>query len=213
MEKKTSSYPEFLKFFIRFSDSIFADMKRKVTLHEQQFGHLDVQLAELDLRFQILETASFNGTLLWKIRDYTRRKQEAISGKTLSLYSQPFYTHRHGYRMCARVYLNGDGMGKGTHLSLFFVVMRGDYDNLLEWPFKHKVTMTLLDQETGQRHLSDTFRPDPNSSSFRKPTSDMNIASGCPLFVAHSVLETTTYLQDDTLFIKMEIDITQIRHP
>ena len=91
--------------------------------------------------------------------------------------------------------------------------MKGDYDNLLEWPFKCKVTMTLLDQETGQRNLSDTFRPDPNSSSFRKPTSDMNIASGCPLFVAHSVLETPTYLQEDTVFIKMEVDITQIRHP
>ena len=39
----------------------------------------------------------------------------------MSLYSQPFYTGRYGYKMCGRVYLNGDGMGKGTHLSLFFL--------------------------------------------------------------------------------------------
>lgn len=37
------------------------------------------------------------------------------------------------------MYLNGDGTGKGTHLSLFFVVMKGDYDALLPWPFRHKV--------------------------------------------------------------------------
>lgn len=99
----------------------------------------EIRLADMDLRFQVLETASYNGTLIWKIRDYKRRKQEAVAAKTLSLYSQPFYTGYFGYKMCARVYLNGDGMGKGTHLSLFFVVMRGEYDALLPWPFKQKV--------------------------------------------------------------------------
>jgi hypothetical protein len=38
-----------------------------------------------------------------------------------------------------RLYLNGDGVGKGTHISLFFVIMKGEYDLLLSWPFKHKV--------------------------------------------------------------------------
>ena len=87
----------------------------------------------------------------------------------MSLYSQPFYTNRFGYKMCGRVYLNGDGMGKGTHLSLFFVLMRGEYDALLEWPFRQKVTLSLLDQSPARRDLSDTFRPDPTSSSFRRP--------------------------------------------
>lgn len=100
----------------------------------------------MDLRFQVLETASYSGTLIWKIRDYQRRKQEALAAKTLSLYSQPFYTGYFGYKMCARVYLNGDGMGKGSHLSLFFVVMRGEYDALLPWPFKQKVSTTASQQ-------------------------------------------------------------------
>lgn len=45
--------------------------------------------------------------------------------------------------MCLRIYLNGDGTGRGTHLSLFFVVMRGHSDALLKWPFNQKVTLTL----------------------------------------------------------------------
>ena len=57
----------------------------------------------------------------------------------MSLYSQPFYTDRYGYKMCGHVYLNVDSIGKGTHLSLFFVLMRGEYDALLEWPFNQKV--------------------------------------------------------------------------
>ena len=73
--------------------------------------------------------------------------QDAVQGRTVSLYSQPFYTSRFGYKMCARVYLNGDGIGRGTHMSLYFVVMRGEYDALLAWPFQHKVRY-LLDIET-----------------------------------------------------------------
>ncbi|XP_060562563.1 TNF receptor-associated factor 3-like [Ruditapes philippinarum] len=187
------------------------ELKRRIDKHDSQFAQLDVQMAELDLRFQILETASYDGTLMWKLRDYARRKQDAVQGRTLSLYSQPFYTHRYGYKMCARVYLNGDGMGKGSHMSLFFVVMRGEYDNLLPWPFQQKVTMTLLDQETGQCNLSDSFRPDPTSS--RKPTTDMNIASGCPLFVSHTVLETAKYVRDDTIVIMFQVDMLNVYHP
>nr|QOS44541.1 tumor necrosis factor receptor TARF3 [Mimachlamys nobilis] len=181
--------------------------------HERQIGLMDIRLSEIDLRLQIHETASFNGVLMWKIRDYARRKQEARNGRTLSLYSQPFYTSQFGYKMCARVYLNGDGMGKGTHMSLFFVVMRGDFDSLLPWPFQQKVTLSLLDQDTGNNKLSDSFQPDPNSNSFRRPQTEMNIASGCPVFVAQSVLETKTYLQDDTIFIKVEVDTNGINPP
>lgn len=175
---------------------------------ERQLGSYDMQLAEQDLRFQVLEQTSYNGTLIWKINDYSRRKREAINGKSLSLYSQPFFTNRYGYKMCTRVYLNGDGMGKNTHLSLFFVVMKGEYDAMLQWPFEQKVTLMLLDQGTNRNHLSDTFRPDPSSSSFKQPTSDMNIASGCPLFAAHNVIENAnaTYVKDDTIFVKVKVD-------
>ena len=40
--------------------------------------------------------------------------------------------------MCIRAYLNGDGIGENTHLSLFFVIMKGEYDPLLVWPFDYK---------------------------------------------------------------------------
>ena len=67
--------------------------------------------------------------------------------------------------------------------------------------------MVLIDQRNQRRHLSDSFRPDPTSSSFQKPVSPMNVASGCPLFVAHRVLEgDDTYLRDDAMYIKIYVD-------
>ncbi|XP_035182463.1 TNF receptor-associated factor 3 isoform X2 [Anas acuta] len=188
-------------------------LETQLNRHDQMLSVHDIRLADMDLRFQVLETASYNGVLIWKIRDYKRRKQEAVMGKTLSLYSQPFYTGYFGYKMCARVYLNGDGMGKGTHLSLFFVIMRGEYDALLPWPFKQKVTLMLMDQGPSRRHLGDAFKPDPNSSSFKKPTGEMNIASGCPVFVAQTVLENGTYIKDDTIFIKVIVDTSDLPDP
>ncbi|XP_048734999.2 TNF receptor-associated factor 3-like isoform X2 [Ostrea edulis] len=186
-------------------------VQSKVQQHDRQLALIDTRYAEMDLKMQVMETANFNGVLMWKIRDYGRRKQDAKTGRTISLYSQPFYTGRFGYKLCARVYLNGDGVGKGTHMSLFFVVQRGEYDALLPWPFKQKVTLMLLDQEKGTRHIVDSFRPDVTSSSFKRPTMEMNIASGCPLFVSHSVLESPTYLRDDTIFIKIAVDIDDLK--
>lgn len=51
-----------------------------------------------------------------------------------------FYTAKYGYKLCLRLYLNGDGTGKKTHLSLFIVIMKGEYDALLPWPFRNKVS-------------------------------------------------------------------------
>ena len=107
-----------------------------------------------------------------------------------------------------RIYLNGDGMGKGKYISLFFVIMRSQYDALLTWPFKQKVTLMLLDQGPMGEHVVDAFRPDPNSSSFKRPVSEMNIASGCPLFVPLDHLESNRmYIKDDTAFVKIIVDM------
>ena len=174
---------------------------------------LEVKQAENELRFRLIETAGYSGHMVWKITSYRRRKNDAIDGRTLSLYSQPFYTSPYGYKMCARVYLNGDGMGKGSHMSLFFVVMRSEYDALLSWPFRQRVTLALLDQSGNQRHIKDSFRPDPTSTSFRKPTAEMNIASGSPIFAAHERVESEAFLKDDTIYISVHVDTSDIQDP
>ena len=52
---------------------------------------------------QNLELASYDGTLIWKIADYKRRKADAVRGRQMSIYSHPFYSSRFGYKMCCRV--------------------------------------------------------------------------------------------------------------
>ncbi|NXG53481.1 TRAF2 factor, partial [Psilopogon haemacephalus] len=167
----------------------------------------DASLSTLHKSLLFCEQASYDGVFLWKITDVGRKLQDSVTGRTVSLYSPAFYTAKYGYKVCLRVYLNGDGAGKGTHMSLFFVVMKGDYDALLPWPFRHKVTFMLLDQNN-REHIIDAFRPDLASASFQRPVNEMNVASGCPMFLPLSKLQSPkyAYVKEDTLFLKCIIE-------
>lgn len=170
-------------------------------------------LEDVHLRQELQEVKATKGVFIWKINDLGRRKQDANDGRVLSLYSPPFFTSFHGYRMCIRCYLNGDGSGKGTHISVFFVMMKSEHDDLLPWPFKQKVTISLLNQETpsdSSSHITQSFMPDAKSSSFQKPTKDMNIASGFPKFALRSVLSDKRYSSNDTIYFKVKVDLSDI---
>ena len=151
------------------------------------------------------ESGNYDGTILWKIKNFKVKLADAQSGKYTSIFSLPFYSGQYGYKMCLKLYFMGDGIGKNTHMSLFFVIMKGEFDSILKWPFTSKVTFKLINQ-TGNRDIIDTFQPDPMSSSFQKPKSDMNIVSGCPQFVTHSELNLGGFIVTDTVFIKCIVD-------
>jgi len=181
-----------------------ADERIKVL--ERQIAMKDAVISELDLRISSLEQTSYDGILLWKINNMKQRRQDAMTSRIPSIYSPSFYTSRTGYKVCARLYLNGDGIGKGTHVSLFFVIMRGQYDALLKWPFKQKVTLMFIDQNN-TNHIIDAFYPDATSSSFKRPVTEMNIASGCPKLMPLPNLDANSgYMKEDVSFIKIIIN-------
>ncbi|XP_009890649.1 PREDICTED: TNF receptor-associated factor 1 [Charadrius vociferus] len=187
--------------------NIIRGLELKVAELHRCLTQKDAGLSSLHKSLLFSEQASYDGVFLWKITDVGRKLQDSVTGRTVSLYSPAFYTAKYGYKVCLRVYLNGDGTGKGTHVSLFFVVMKGDYDALLPWPFRHKVTFMLLDQNN-REHIIDAFRPDLTSASFQRPVNDMNVASGCPMFLPLSKLQSPkyAYVKEDTLFLKCIIE-------
>ena len=83
------------------------------------------RIKQLDKRVGDLEKIA-NSQLIWRIEDYTRKLKEAKAGNGDTLFSPTFTTSKHGYRLCASVCLNGDGKGKGTHMSVFISVLRGE---------------------------------------------------------------------------------------
>ena len=182
-------------------------VERRIESIEHTLALRNVTLADLEEYVRQQEFSSYDGKLLWKITEFARKRNEAVSGQQVSFFSPCFYTSRYGYKMCARIYLNGDGVGRGTHISVFFVVLRGQYDAILRWPFRQKVTFMLFDQDNVQ-HVIKAFRPDPNSPSFQRPRRETNIASGCPMFCSLTELNNHAYVRDDTMFLKIIVDIT-----
>lgn len=174
----------------------------------------------LELRRDVEElSVSSDGTLIWKISDYARKLQEAKTRSNYEFFSPPFYTHKYGYRLQVSAFLNGNGSGENSHLSVYIRVLPGEYDNLLEWPFSYRVTFSLLDQSdpslSKPQHITETFHPDPNWKNFQKPGAsrgsldESTLGFGYPKFISHEDIKKRNYVRDNAIFIKASVEIPQ----
>jgi hypothetical protein len=114
--------------------------------------------------------------------------------------------------MCLRLYLNGDGDTRNEYLSLFLVVMRGDHDAILKWPFPYRVSFRLIDQSTPSDNQGDiihSFWPHTTSDCFKRPVYDMNHGYGFKEFLSIAQFEQnqSRFVKDDTMFIEAKIDL------
>ena len=128
--------------------------------------------------------------------------------------SRPFYTHPQGYKFCLSVYANGYGDARGTHVSLYAHLMRGEYDSSLRWPFKGTITVQLLDQSGNERDYY------PYTISFRSAdqvtNGEVSAGKGKTDFVPHSGLSGSgflwlfpwEYLKNDSLHFQ----VTAVTH-
>ena len=141
------------------------------------------------------------------LTEFTKRKQF-----NNEYHSQPFYSHQHGYKLCLIVKANGYGKGKGTHISIDARLMKGDYDNSLQWPFEGEIVVRLLNWREDNRHFQgDTIKFSRRGGSATSRVTEGGYApesNGILFFISHSSLfynpETNTeYLQDDCLRLRV----------
>ncbi|XP_068688043.1 TNF receptor-associated factor 4-like isoform X2 [Montipora foliosa] len=151
---------------------------------------------------------------IWKITQFDDCLQKAKNDSRKYLLSDLFQSGPYGYRMCAEVHPNGLNEGQDTHLSIFVCLLKGEYDDILPWPFSQKVKITLMDQQPNtylRRNIQMTSLPRNNSHLTRcysKPSeaSPRNVAFGFCKFISQERLKTKRYLVNDTIFVGVEID-------
>jgi hypothetical protein len=109
--------------------------------------------------------------------------------------------------MCVRLYFNGNGLAQSTHISIFLILMRGDYDGVLEWPFNFQVIFALYDCINKKNHIIESFQSDTTSIRCQRPQDEMNIGTGIPKFIPHSVIQqdNNSYMCDGSIYIKVMI--------
>ena len=140
-------------------------------------------------------------SVTFRISDYGVRKQ-----KNGIFYSEPFFTHPGGYKMCTLVYCNGYGDKKGTHLSTFTKLMEGPNNAKLVWPFVGATTIELLNQLEDANHHSTTtlFRATHNVRAGRN-LGDSHFLPHSKL--SHDSASNTQYLMDGTLYFRVTVTV------
>ena len=116
--------------------------------------------------------------------------------------------------MQLRVDAYGEVSGKGTHLSAYVYLMKGEHDNYLQWPFNSKVSIRLLNWCSDSKHLEKTAVRTDSLLKYRDRVVDTERASGAfglfHQFITHSKLQeegdkTTRYTDNGNVCFKMSI--------
>ncbi|XP_062521135.1 TNF receptor-associated factor 5-like [Corticium candelabrum] len=140
-------------------------------------------------RQELMEMKQF--VYVWKIDSLSRQSKQS------QINSSSFYTGKPGYKLHLRFYPN-----KGqSHAGLYLNIDRGDYDSLLQWPFSHCFTMSVLEQKVNGKHIS--YRVAAPGGSLATP----GTFCGSRKFISKEVLSQECYTKNDTLFIKLVVDM------
>ena len=170
-------------------------------------NHVAITSIQLDTLATIFKCGNQACPVTIKMTEFKDKKKIKMEW-----YSDPFYTHNKGYKMCLHVDAAGNGSGKGTHLSVYLRLMMGPHDDELTWPLRGKFEIKLLNQISDSEHHSMTVTYDDRAS-------DNNAAGrvivgnrsetfwGCQKYISNEDLNKITptcqYLKDDCLFFQV----------
>ena len=120
--------------------------------------------------------------------------------------SHPIYTHPQGYKICLAVVANGAEFGKETHVSVFIYLMRGEFDDFLQWPFQGTIYIRLVDQLSGVYHKEDSLSFDDKVDEeicSRVIKNEVAMKGwGLPRFIPYDDIKPY-YLQNDSLIFQI----------
>ena len=141
-----------------------------------------------------------NGIMKWAIVDFEKRTRKSRDGELASIYSSPFYTSTPGYKMRLRLDINGRNEGFNSHISLFLLILPGEYDHILMWPLKMKtVTFKLLNTVDG-----DDFIVRFTSVNFDQPINEAEV--GYAQFISQDNIQNG-FVLDNSVFLKCEVQL------
>ena len=146
-----------------------------------------------------LSTTQFGAQ--FTITEYSKRKQ--FDNYYIS---PPFTTSPQGYRLCLRVDANGSGSGKGSHLSIGVLIMKGQHDDRLQWPFTGTIIIELLNWLEDKGHYKGTLSFGTNGNRVTKGKYG-NRTFGYSQFISLSSLNSSTnpqYLYQDCIRVRVQ---------
>ena len=159
-----------------------------------------------------------NTRYIWKIDKFSDILRQAKAGEKETIESDPFFSECYGYKLKVSViphfagYFTHLPSRRSPHLSVAIFLMESEYDNMLPWPFRKKMTFTLIDQHEDLKQRNNVVdylsarRQGPFNTLFLKRPGQANLCKGgIPLFISHKVLQTRRYIVNDTVFLQVDV--------
>ena len=123
-------------------------VKRQMARMEEENNELKKKVEKLTKDIQVQRHYTTVCPVDIPMTNFSKQKRENTEWK-----SSPFYTHLTGYKLCLAVNANGFGVHKNTYLITYLVLMRGEFDDQLKWPFRGKFQIKLINQDQDEEHL------------------------------------------------------------
>jgi len=153
-------------------------MKRKIEEMVQEKADM-IKLQRFTDPMKMLQTEVSQiqdncGEFLWCIKNWEVQNEQFRNGIDKSICSVPFYSHRNGYKM--RMMLQFNDVIFGPHFSFYLQILRGEFDNILQWPFRHEVQLDFMNQETDLPVSIKVLKAaeNPDDERYKKPTKGEN---------------------------------------
>lgn len=147
-----------------------------------------------------------NDIYTWKISSVF-----LFNDSTSTVQSGPFQTAQWGYKLGMSMTLQIDEQNLQRNVAASFVIFRGEYDAILQWPFPYPIALCLVDLAGTQNHIIHCIVPDTRSVTFGKPSNTANmpyhIAQFCP--IERLVENGTNYVRDGNMYVKLHVDFTK----
>ena len=123
-------------------------------------------------------------------------------------FSPPFTTSPQGYKFSIKAMANGCKSGKGTNITISAIIMKGQHDDQLEWPFTGTIIIEILNWREGRRHFKQVISIDPNDELHRVTEGEYGRDFGFFKFISHAALpfnssKNTQYLKDDCICVRV----------
>ncbi|XP_066921418.1 TNF receptor-associated factor 4-like [Clytia hemisphaerica] len=159
---------------------------------EEHFKNLNgILVNKNELTFGILRVPRCPYTFL--IENFKTKFDKAK--KTNDIIHSPHFFTVNGYKGDLEVHLNGQGAGKNTHISVFFQILNGPYDDLLKWPIPWKSYSFILlinDKEVDKYSSKSTDEGGKWKDIFKRPTGDVGEDLGYPKAFSHELVKDVT---------------------
>ena len=165
---------------------------------------IDLQSKQQQMWSLLHTTQVYQNTTIVVMTDFEKHKRDNDTW-----FSEPFYTHPHGYKMRLGVDAGGNGYGESIHVSVYVYLLRGEFDDYLEWPFRGNITIQLLNQLEDNDHCTETipFTDETDDDcAGRVTTGERDAGWGVHAFISHEELDKPNgakYLEKNCLLFRV----------